>query len=75
MDFVAAKLGLPPGEIAVIGDDPRVEIEMAVAGGAIGVGVTSGTTTREQWAAQEPERRPDLVIDNVGALLERDWLG
>jgi len=74
MDFVAAQLGLPPGEIAVIGDDPRVEIEMARAGGAIGVGVTSGTTSRAQWAAQESERRPDLVIENVGELLAGGWL-
>jgi HAD superfamily hydrolase (TIGR01450 family) len=74
MDFVAAKLGLPASEIAVIGDDPKVEIEMAVAGGAIGVGVTSGTTSREQWAGQGPERRPDLVIESVGELLEGGWL-
>jgi ribonucleotide monophosphatase NagD (HAD superfamily) len=75
MDFVAAKLGLPASDIAVIGDDPKVEIEMAVAGGAIGIGVASGTTTREQWASQREERRPDLVIDSVGELLERGWLG
>ena len=74
MDFVAAKLGLPANQIAVIGDDPKVEIEMARGGGAIGVGVTSGTTSRAQWAAQPPERRPDLVIENVGELLERGWL-
>jgi len=75
MDFVAARLGLPASEIAVIGDDPKVEIEMAVAGGAIGVGVTSGTTGREQWAAQGPQRRPDLVIESVAELLEGGWLG
>ena len=74
MDFVAAKLGLSASDIAVIGDDPKVEMEMAVAGGAIGVGVTSGTTSREQWQAQAPERRADLVIENVGELLERGWL-
>ncbi len=74
MDFVAARLGLPASEIAVIGDDPRVEIEMAVAGGAIGVGVTSGTTSREQWTAQAPERRPDLVFDSVGELLKCGWI-
>jgi HAD superfamily hydrolase (TIGR01450 family) len=74
MDFVAAKLGLPARDIAVIGDDPKVEMEMAVAGGAIGVGVTSGTTSREQWAAQADARRPDLVVENVGELLQRGWL-
>jgi len=74
MDFVSARLGLPPCEIAVIGDDPRVEIEMARAGGALGVGVTSGTTSRAQWAAQAPEHRPDLVIEGVGELLRGGWL-
>lgn len=74
MDFVAAKLGLTASEIAVIGDDPKVEIEMAVAGGAMGVGVTSGTTSREEWAQQPRERRPNLVIDNVRELLERGWV-
>ena len=74
MDFVAARLGLPASDIAVIGDDPKVEIEMAHHGGALGVGVTSGTTSREQWAAQPKERRPDLVIENVGELLTGGWL-
>ena len=74
MDFVSAELGLAPAEIAVIGDDPKVEMEMARAGGAIGVGVTSGTTSRDEWAAQPDERRPDLVIESVGELLQGGWL-
>lgn len=74
MDFVSAELGLDAADIAVIGDDPKVEIEMAVAGGATGVGVTSGTTSREEWAAQPSERRPHLVIESVGELLEGGWL-
>ena len=74
MDFVSAELGLAPAEIAVIGDDPKVEMEMARAGGAIGVGVTTGTTSRDEWAAQPDERRPDLVIESVGELLQGGWL-
>ena len=74
MDFVSAELGLAPAEIAVIGDDPKVEMEIARAGGAIGVGVTSGTTSRDEWAAQPDERRPDLVIESVGELLQGGWL-
>ena len=74
MDFVSAELGLAPAEIAVIGDDPKVEMEMARAGGAIGVGVTRGTTSRDEWAAQPDERRPDLVIESVGELLQGGWL-
>jgi len=74
MAFVAARLGLPPGEIAVIGDDPKVETEMARGGGAVGVGVTSGTTSAEQWAEQPHERAPDHVITSVAELLDGGWL-
>ncbi|WP_126173532.1 HAD-IIA family hydrolase [Altericroceibacterium xinjiangense] len=74
MDFVAAQLGLAAEDVWVIGDDPRVETEMAQAGGAIGIGVTSGTTSREEWAAQAPERRPHLVIETVGELLTGGYL-
>ena len=74
MDFVAAELGLAAHEIAVIGDDPKVETEMARTRGAIGVGVTSGTTSREEWGRQAENRRPDYVIDSVAELLDGGWL-
>lgn len=68
MQFVAAKLGVAMESIVVIGDDPRVETEMARLGGAMGVGVTTGTTSREEWAAQPPERQPHRVIDSLAEL-------
>ncbi|MFM5950652.1 MAG: HAD-IIA family hydrolase [Novosphingobium sp.] len=68
LDFVAARLGVARSEVVVIGDDPRVEIEMARAGGAIGVGVTTGTTSRAEWLAQPPERNPHHVIDGLDEL-------
>jgi len=68
MNFVAAKLGVPTSAVVVIGDDPRVETEMARLGDAMGIGVTTGTTSRAQWAAQAPERRPHRVIDGLGEL-------
>ncbi len=74
MEFVAAQLGLAPGDVAVIGDDPKVETEMARGGGAVGVGVTSGTTSAEKWAEQPPERAPDFVIPSVAELLDGGWL-
>ncbi|MCB2087900.1 MAG: HAD hydrolase-like protein [Sphingomonadaceae bacterium] len=45
MAFVAQQLGVPVSEVAMVGDDPRVETETARAGGAIGIGVTTGTTS------------------------------
>jgi HAD superfamily hydrolase (TIGR01450 family) len=75
MQFVAHQLGLAMPEVAVIGDDPRVETEMARLGGAIGIGVTTGTTSREGWAATLPEHRPHRVIDRIDAILEMELLG
>jgi 4-nitrophenyl phosphatase len=70
LDFVAARLGVARKNVAVIGDDPRVEIEMARAGGALGIGVTTGTTSREAWAAQDAARAPHHVIDSLSELFE-----
>lgn len=69
LDFVADRLGVARHEVAVIGDDPRVETEMARAGGAIGIGVTTGTTSRTEWAAQDEARRPHHVIDSLAELI------
>lgn len=74
MQFVAHQLGLDATEVAVIGDDPRVETEMARLGGAIGIGVTTGTTSLEGWAATLPEYRPHRVIDRIDAILEMGLL-
>ena len=70
----AEELGLAGEQVGVVGDDAKAEMEMARAGGAIGIAVTSGSTSREQWAAQPPERQPDVVIENVHELLELGWL-
>ena len=74
MQFVAARLGLEMAEVAVIGDDPRVETEMARLGGAIGIGVTTGTTKLDQWDAAPLECRPHRVIDTISELLAMDLL-
>lgn len=68
MHFVAAKLGVPMANIVVVGDDPKVETEMARAGGAMGIGVTTGTTSAQEWAAQSDERRPHRVINSLSEL-------
>jgi len=69
LNFIAERLGVKPDRVAVVGDDPRVEIEMARAGGAMGIGLTTGTTSREQWAAQDEIRRPHHVIDSLAEFL------
>jgi 4-nitrophenyl phosphatase len=68
MNFIAARLGVPSSNVVVVGDDPKVETEMSRLGDAIGIGVTTGTTSYEEWAACPPERRPHRVIDSLGEL-------
>ncbi|BBC72208.1 conserved hypothetical protein [Altererythrobacter sp. B11] len=75
MHFVAAELGLPVEDVAVVGDDAVAEMQMARASGAMGIAVTSGSTSREEWDAQPAERRPHLVIDSVSELLREGLLG
>ena len=72
--FVAARLGIAPEDVAVVGDDATAEMQMAREGGAIGIGVTSGSTTAEEWEAQPEEKRPDLVIAGIGELVSATGL-
>jgi 4-nitrophenyl phosphatase len=66
--FVAAKLGVPRTAVGVVGDDPLVEMQMAVRGGAVGMGVTTGVTDVAAWAAQPVKQRPDWVLTSLNDL-------
>jgi 4-nitrophenyl phosphatase len=67
--FVAKKLGVPAKHVAVVGDDPAVEIIMARRGGATAFGVTTGTTSAEEWAKQSGVRRPHRVVSQIKDIL------
>jgi HAD superfamily hydrolase (TIGR01450 family) len=67
--FVAKKLELPIREIAVVGDDPLVEIIMARRGGAIAIGVTTGMTKGEEWERQPELQRPHRVLEDIRDIL------
>jgi 4-nitrophenyl phosphatase len=67
--FVAKKLKLPVGNIAVVGDDPLVEIIMARRGGAIALGVVTGMTKIEDWARQPASHRPHRVLEDIRDIL------
>jgi HAD superfamily hydrolase (TIGR01450 family) len=67
---ISARLGLPTQELAVIGDDLRMDVALGRLGGSRTVLVRSGISgaaTLEQM----PERaRPDAIVDTVADLLE-----
>ncbi|HYX74322.1 MAG TPA: HAD-IIA family hydrolase [Steroidobacteraceae bacterium] len=70
--FVAKRLGVPMHALAVVGDDPVVEVLMARRGGATALAVTTGTTQREEWQRQPPPRRPNAILADLREVL--DWL-
>ncbi len=65
------RLGLTAEQLAVIGDDPRLESIMARDAGAIAVGVETGIGRRSDFAALPAHHRPHLVVSHVGDLLSR----
>ena len=70
--FVARRLNVPVRALAVVGDDPIVEVLMARRGGATALAVTTGTTQREEWQRQPRSRRPDAILGELREVL--DWL-
>ncbi len=71
--FVAQRLGVPMRALAVVGDDPAVEVLMARRGGARALAVTTGITRREEWLEQPRSRRPDAILGDLREVL--DFLG
>jgi HAD superfamily hydrolase (TIGR01450 family) len=71
MRYVAQVMQLPAKNIAVIGDDPLVEILMARRAGATAIGVTTGVTTAALWRRQPPQLKPDFVLGRLGELARR----
>jgi 4-nitrophenyl phosphatase len=66
-------MGLPAvalRDIAVVGDDPKLEVRMARAAGALGVAVTTGLEDRAALEAHEGAGRADLVVDGLNPLIE-----
>jgi HAD superfamily hydrolase (TIGR01450 family) len=69
IQMAARVLGCPVSQLAVVGDDVRLEIRMAREAGATSVLVLSGTSTAADVEATPPLHRPDLVLPVVGDLL------
>jgi HAD superfamily hydrolase (TIGR01450 family) len=70
LDAAAGRLGLDPRRIAVVGDDPELEIAMARAGGTLAIAVGTGLHQQQHFATLPPEQQPDLSLTGVDALLD-----
>jgi HAD superfamily hydrolase (TIGR01450 family) len=65
----ARRLGLPPASLAVVGDDPDLEVPMAHRGKALAVAVGTGIGTAAAFASLPAPRRPHLMLSGVDELL------
>jgi HAD superfamily hydrolase (TIGR01450 family) len=68
---VAKRLGVPTGQVAVIGDDLVMDIALGRMGGSRTVLVRSGISGQIALESVPVRRRPDAVVDGVADLLDR----
>jgi len=64
----ARQMGCAPSGLVVVGDDPALEVRMALDAGATAVGVHTGIAGAAEFAALEPGSRPQLSLSGVDAL-------
>lgn len=69
-DAIARFTGAQAENILIIGDDLRMEAGMAVAHGAIGGLVTTGTNNLKEAQDLPFEKRPHFVIDSLESLAQ-----
>jgi len=64
------RLGVDPAEIAVVGDDPALEVPMAHRGGSLAIAVHTGIGDESAFAGLPVEDQPHLTVRSVAELLE-----
>ncbi len=74
LTMAAALMNLDPADIAVIGDDPHLEIAMARRGGALAIGVTTGVADSAAFTAADADLRAHHILPDLTQLLSAPWL-
>jgi NagD protein len=68
LEAAGRRLGLAPSELAVVGDDPELEVPMAHRGGAFAVAVHTGIGHAASFTDLPDDVRPHLDLPDVAAL-------
>ncbi|MGH8982136.1 MAG: HAD-IIA family hydrolase [Acidimicrobiales bacterium] len=63
------RLDVAARDLAVVGDDPELEVPMALDGGAFAIAVNSGTGHAASFDHLDETRRPHLIVDGADELL------
>ena len=66
----ADRLGFPAAQLAVVGDDPHLEVPMAHRGRALAIAVGTGLGGSASYGGLPLSRRPHLEVRGVDELLE-----
>jgi HAD superfamily hydrolase (TIGR01450 family) len=67
----ARRLGVRVKDLAVVGDDPELEVPMAHRGRALAIAVGTGLGGADAFGHLPPARRPHLMVGGVDELLAR----
>ena len=73
LQIVTELTGITPAEMAVIGDDPNLEILMARRAGALAIGVTTGIADEGAFNAMPEDQRAHHVLPALTGLAAQDW--
>jgi 4-nitrophenyl phosphatase len=65
----ATRLGVPARDVAVVGDDPLLEVPMAHRGHALAIAVGTGLGGADAYDHLPPSRQPHLHLSGVDELL------
>jgi len=63
------RLGVRPRDLAVVGDDPDLEVRMALRGRALAIAVCTGLAGPDTFAGRPEAARPHLTLSGVDQLL------
>lgn len=63
------RLGIKTQHLAVVGDDPSLEIPMALRGKALAVAVNTGIGDAAAYAGMKQKQRPQLFVEDLRELL------
>jgi NagD protein len=66
----ADQIGFPAAQLAVVGDDPHLEVPMALRGRALAIAVSTGLGATASYDGLPLSRRPHLQVRGVDELLE-----
>lgn len=73
LEMVRDLTGASPEEMAVIGDDPKLEIRMGRRAGSFTVGVTTGIADAAMFNSFPVDERAHVVLPSLEGLAQQPW--